>query len=946
MKKLFRILFFIVIILSSSLLGKSDYSHIYLENISQSGSFCYQRMTDTLGNLWIPLSNRMTLGRPFYQTDLMEDGIELTGNLPIEFNAIISKNIDIEYLSAAGLWIGGIKGDDTLVSHGYDYMAPISELIPQPCPEGQLIIKSDLADLETLSFANDTIIAIDTLYRCLIGDCRDWYPLGIEISSHSYKWVSPPYDKIIFVEYTITNIDSLPLESGWVGIYADCDIGESHQDDISGFIDGALDSNGNWVDMNVAYSIDLDGDAENSIFGELSPRGAFGVQVIDLSVPEYTVNFNWWVENRQSGIKWGPRQREADPRILGSSMFIAYGDSNKYYLMSNPEVDYNQIESAFAHAGWLEPDESGTTIARGEDTRFLISAGPFNLEPLEEVTFTVAYIGEDSIVNNRYINDWFNPSNPLSVSDWFDLTDLEKLQDVALTAHNSFMNGWDKLPPGSPDDFRLTAYDDNFASFSWSPKIVMDLGGYKFYCSENMGEWEIVAEILAGDNTELTVNDLSAESEYRFAISSYDTIGSVGKRSPEITLLPGSPHPPVNIFGNGSNGYPYIYWESPIDPEIAYYRVFRKQSPDIAAVIIAETDDSTFTDLSTESGITYDYYIKSVDNRGGESYPSPIISITPMSMTSGILVINQNPSNLFSNFAYSNEYLNLLIETGLSDIYYQQIAYDENNQPSLRQISQYSLIIISAENRGGALSAGLESILEEYLNSGGKLVLLLRHAAVDVITTETETIVTHRAGSFFEKYLKIDSSYIGPTYIVSGLELLGDMEGASPEGFDFPELKWDSSKVNMFGHNIFGGLPYCGYIYPKEEAEIIYRYRSSNPDSITHGQINGIRYLGDDYKFYLLNFPLSVMEIDSAAFLLNQIVCNLKEEFICADINNDYRFNIGDMVSYIRYLYFGEEPENIYVSGDVNCDGEYSMTDLVIMINYYLRKGLAPTCCD
>ena len=88
------------------------------------------------------------------------------------------------------------------------------------------------------------------------------------------------------------------------------------------------------------------------------------------------------------------------------------------------------------------------------------------------------------------------------------------------------------------------------------------------------------------------------------------------------------------------------------------------------------------------------------------------------------------------------------------------------------------------------------------------------------------------------------------------------------------------------------------------------------------------------------------MEIDSSASLLNSIVNDLNEEFICADINNDYRFNIGDMVSYIRYLYFSEEPENIYKVGDVNCDGEYSMTDLLIMINYYLRKGLAPACCD
>jgi hypothetical protein len=236
-------------------------------------------------------------------------------------------------------------------------------------------------------------------------------------------------------------------------------------------------------------------------------------------------------------------------------------------------------------------------------------------------------------------------------------------------------------------------------------------------------------------------------------------------------------------------------------------------------------------------------------------------------------------------------------------------------------------------------------LLPVYLANGGKVILILRHAAVASYPTVTPKIIRFSQQSFFSRYLMLDSSYIGPLVVASGYQLIGDLVGETSPDNLMPTLKWDSVRVNQFGYSVPTGLPYCGYLWPREPAEVVYTYRSSNPDSVTEGQVGAIRYKGDDYQFYLLNFPLSLMEIDSAATMLKAAVADLGENFICGDINGDLQFNIGDIVAYIRWLYYETEPANLWTAGDVDCSGEYDLADVLILINFYSGKGLAPGCC-
>ena len=94
--------------------------------------------------------------------------------------------------------------------------------------------------------------------------------------------------------------------------------------------------------------------------------------------------------------KFGPRKAGSaeDPfRDFGGYLGTPMGDRNKYYIMSHPEIDYDQLFSAVDQTvdGWLSPGPIADDFADGFDTKYLLSFGPFNIQPGEEFPIVFAY---------------------------------------------------------------------------------------------------------------------------------------------------------------------------------------------------------------------------------------------------------------------------------------------------------------------------------------------------------------------------------------------------------------------------------------------------------------------------------------------------------------------------------------------------------------------------
>lgn len=204
----------------------------------------------------------------------------------------------VDYLFAAGLWVGGVKHGVPLVSTGqFD-----TELLPTSDPLDTMY-RMRFGDPGSARYPypgedddrdgranedpkdgrdNDGDGAIDEDFG-IIGDqqfhCRmrddlpviaqlhpDHDPLGIEVVQDSYQWDNPLLDDAVVFDYTIRNVGESVIQDFTVGLFADPDIGsrsgsQISQDDLVGFYESTrTDVQGGLVRVSMAYAYDCDGD--------------------------------------------------------------------------------------------------------------------------------------------------------------------------------------------------------------------------------------------------------------------------------------------------------------------------------------------------------------------------------------------------------------------------------------------------------------------------------------------------------------------------------------------------------------------------------------------------------------------------------------------------------------------------------------------------------------
>ncbi len=206
----------------------------------------------------------------------------------------------IEYLYAAGIWIGAERTGVPSVSTGY----PETELYPSNDPTDVIYRSSEGAagggnypgradddgdrrvnedrlngrDDDDDGRVDEDFAAIGNLmYSCRYSDAeavakRVWpehAPLGIEVRQETFQWSEKQLYNFIGVHYSVANVGDDILENIYAGIYADLDagprnLGNYFRDDMIGTWEGI------WcarvgeasipVRFSVVYSYDADGD--------------------------------------------------------------------------------------------------------------------------------------------------------------------------------------------------------------------------------------------------------------------------------------------------------------------------------------------------------------------------------------------------------------------------------------------------------------------------------------------------------------------------------------------------------------------------------------------------------------------------------------------------------------------------------------------------------------
>lgn len=839
------------------------------------------------------------------------------------------------YVFGGGLWVGGTVDGDTLVSVAMDGWLSIRQFLLEDSRGGTRRI-GDYADDEFISTAVDSLAP------------AYYPPLGVALTAHSYSWADSLYDNFVLITYTLRNLRDRPITDAWAGLYMDNDIyhmanqSYGYNDDCSAALDTLLYDDDPSSRMLIAYSYDNDGDPVDGTWDSTSTVDVISVRLVGADVPMATCNFNWWINNLGAMADFGPRRlgTPEDPlrRFAEGNLGYPVSEADKYYLLAHPEIDYPQIETAIHDSadGWVPaPPSNGLDLANGYDTRFAYSFGPFDIPPGDSVSFTVAVAAADRI--HRAPNDYqtyYDALNPFPFEDRLDVGPLLQQHRRADSVYRSGMT----LPnPGPPQGLAVADYNESSVRLTWWPCRRPDLAGYYLYVQGSGGQWLRTSPYMLTDTVGLFYPP-DPTIVYHLAVGAVDIHGRTSGVSIPVTVLPGRPQPVDSLTIRMDGMTPELHWVPHDNGEPQAFIIYRTTWKEPFAPYDS-TSAWQYRDPQVESGVQYNYRVTTKNRLGLESLPVGPVTAIPMARNKGVLFYSLNRPGLPNSGPYQNQYLAELYESA-ADVapigWYNQVQ----GTLGLKQMADYSLIVLDWEKREDGLPMGITESLGYYLANGGKAVFIL-------LSTEsiagTRKIYRYGSGNFFHDILKLDSAVTNGYYLYDGA-FHGDLAGCQPLTAEYPVLTADTTKFRLSMIPIRGFIPMAGYLFPTAEAEPLYRYVSACPDSISHGQCNGIRYHGDEYGFVLLTFPLSLMKTTGARRALKQALIDMGVDMGCGDIRPDGVITVGDAVSLADYLYRDGPPPAVPAHADVDGSGAVNLGDAVYLVNFLFRDGPGLTC--
>ena len=342
------------------------------------------------------------------------------------------KNSGSKYLFAGAFWIGAVVGRDTLVSFGADGWSGATEFFPDESPFGDMkhrSIKDPSSPLYEGAISEEDYISTysDTITEGVANDYfgRAHRPLWIGVNEASYAWSYSYAEDFVLFDYKITNIGWQTLKDVYMGIYVDADVwgngadpDAGAQDDVCGFLYQYPDTCANCEFVDTVYTAwiaDNDGDFSGSGVGQPVPN-VTATRIVRTPQDSLDVSFNWWISDTPA-LDFGPRRKDNYRDFRTGGRGTPEGDVNKYFILRNREFDYDQVRTAVIQptdSVWeYPPQEQAPGFADGEDTRYTLSFGPFEINPGQTLPISFAYVGGENFHATGTVDNVRNlPDNP------------------------------------------------------------------------------------------------------------------------------------------------------------------------------------------------------------------------------------------------------------------------------------------------------------------------------------------------------------------------------------------------------------------------------------------------------------------------------------------------------------------------------------------------------
>ncbi len=392
-----------------------------------------------------------------------------------------------DYLFQGALWIGALMTDslgnvDTLVTVGADGWQWENEMFPGSADSDTIIERS----IDKSSPYYDSINAVSEQdyvaeYTDTIGvpyAPGSHHPMGLSVKQESYQWSYSYAQDFIILKFTVKNMNKQgkSLKKMYVGLYID---GDCHpvssdpavgwngaQDDVTGFRRWADESDTLWPAgtklyhyndttghykeqdvgntpkyqdpgsyINTAWLADGDGFNDARSGGPSLNPSVTGSRI--LYPPPDNIIFNWWFSDPDASKDWGP----------GGLMGDQFGGTPSSPLVSRPDIAKYWILSDTTASGGFDPDQVGPNGVNAKwpggwpsgvdsinDTRYLISFGPYNLAYGDSINLIVGYVGGEN----------FHPTN---VIGQYDFSDFALNSSWAYKVYDNPGRYSDTLPP-------------------------------------------------------------------------------------------------------------------------------------------------------------------------------------------------------------------------------------------------------------------------------------------------------------------------------------------------------------------------------------------------------------------------------------------------------------------------------------------------------------------
>ncbi|MFQ5707618.1 MAG: hypothetical protein ACE5HO_09235 [bacterium] len=244
------------LLLSSGLFAQEQAANLSKVFIDDNGKFT------NIGNIELTITNFGTIGH----------GFNIAGQPSCEF----PKGSGIEHLFDGGLWVGGIKAGEKLVSTAAVDVSSVANVLQgfeftnTADPTDVVIQRSTLLDSKFFSLdavSHQDFISNYTDRNTVVPETGDFIPehkpLGIDVHQESYAWALSFANAFVILNYTITNVSDDPIEQMYVGLWTDTMVGNTKltpnmgpnrtwnfRDDANGYVDS----------LRLSYEFDFDGE--------------------------------------------------------------------------------------------------------------------------------------------------------------------------------------------------------------------------------------------------------------------------------------------------------------------------------------------------------------------------------------------------------------------------------------------------------------------------------------------------------------------------------------------------------------------------------------------------------------------------------------------------------------------------------------------------------------